>query len=478
MKNALLAVVVLLSLNLQLLVIHAEQVKSPAQTGDSQTPYVLYEWTTPEYDWVDEAQKQRYLTELLYIPPNNAITGIKVWKDDIYVTVPRWRPGVPSTLNKLVMKNGKPILQPFPNWAWQDLVNGLKYVQSMEIDSKGWMWILDVGRLNIFGTPDQIINGPASLVIYDLENHCTIRKYVFPEEVVASNASFLNDLVIDQKRGLAYISDTDGDGGIVVYDFFNNRSRYYTDPSNNKTTQFDPSALPLTINGLNYTLTTPEDGIALTPDTETLYYCPLISQKLYSVPAAIIRDFNLSNAQIASHVKYHGIKGYSDGLAFSDNGKLYYGSLARNAMYEWDPSTPLSSAKALVENKTTNQWQDTFAFDNKGNLYYTSNRLQLWFFNTMQFNADANFRIWVVPINGSSYLAATTPSYSGECQGDGGDGLSNGAIVGIAIGGAVFLLLVLIGIILIVALVAWYYKKRKDDYMELHNRGAYHEQKD
>jgi len=32
----------------------------------------------------------------------------------------------------------------------------------MEIDSNGWMWIVDVGRLNIFGTdPTQIINGIA-----------------------------------------------------------------------------------------------------------------------------------------------------------------------------------------------------------------------------------------------------------------------------------------------------------------------------
>src|SRR5690349_19040995 len=62
--------------------------------GQTSGGRVLYEWTTVEYEWQSEEQKERYLTELLYIPSNNAMAGIKVWKDNIYVTVPRWRPGL------------------------------------------------------------------------------------------------------------------------------------------------------------------------------------------------------------------------------------------------------------------------------------------------------------------------------------------------------------------------------------------------
>jgi hypothetical protein len=43
-------------------------------------------------------------------------------------------------------KTGAPVLKPFPDAASQNLAYGIKYVQSMEIDSKGRMWVLDTGR--------------------------------------------------------------------------------------------------------------------------------------------------------------------------------------------------------------------------------------------------------------------------------------------------------------------------------------------
>lgn len=93
---------------------------------------------------------------LQYNESNCALAGIKVYNGTFYVTVPRWRPGVPSSLNKIDEKGQ---LVPFPSYEANALDGGwLTYVQSMEIDSRGWMWILDVGRLNIFGEPDEIVN--------------------------------------------------------------------------------------------------------------------------------------------------------------------------------------------------------------------------------------------------------------------------------------------------------------------------------
>ena len=61
---------------------------------------------------------------------------------------------------------------------------------------------------------------------------------------------------------------------------------------------------------MSYALNTPEDGIALSPDGTILYYCPLTSQHLYSLPISVIGNFNLSQDEIARQVTYHGVKGY------------------------------------------------------------------------------------------------------------------------------------------------------------------------
>lgn len=60
---------------------------------------------------------------------------------------------------------------------------------------------------------------------------------------------------------------------------------------------------------------------------------------------------------------------------------LYFGAFSLNAVVSWDPSTPLTPANQMTvaSNASTMQWQDTFAFDNSGNLFFTTNRLQLFF---------------------------------------------------------------------------------------------------
>src|SRR3990167_11202011 len=93
---------------------------------------VLYEWVLMEYDWASMGvNKEAYEEQGLYIAENCILAGIKQWQDTIYVTIPRWAPGVPATLNKLVINNGVAMLQPFPPISEQ-MINttyGIKNVQ-------------------------------------------------------------------------------------------------------------------------------------------------------------------------------------------------------------------------------------------------------------------------------------------------------------------------------------------------------------
>ena len=57
------------------------------------------------------------------------ITGIKLYGDDVFVTVSRWLPGVPSTMNRLIEKDGQTLLQPYPNWEWQNKGTFIYYMK-------------------------------------------------------------------------------------------------------------------------------------------------------------------------------------------------------------------------------------------------------------------------------------------------------------------------------------------------------------
>ena len=40
-------------------------------------------------------------------------------EDKVFVTIPRFKPGVPSTLSTVIKsENGKPLLSPYPDWSW------------------------------------------------------------------------------------------------------------------------------------------------------------------------------------------------------------------------------------------------------------------------------------------------------------------------------------------------------------------------
>jgi sugar lactone lactonase YvrE len=239
------------------------------------------------------------------------------------------------------------------------------------------------------------------------------RTFVFPNDVAYYDSSFLNDIVIDETRGVAYISDTSGDGAIIVYDYTSNQARRWTGPG----TALEPNTV-FTINGINYTdIQAPSDGIALNPDASTVYYCPLTGYHLWSLPASTLRDFSMSfadwNASLTSAAIDHGEKAsQSDGMAFSDKGTLYFGLLSMNGINSWDPNKNLSTqTAAVVPDNQTLEWVDTFAFDHNGSLIIVTNRLQLFISNTMDFSGASgpNFRVARIYINADAYLTGATP---------------------------------------------------------------------
>lgn len=59
----------------------------------------LFWWRTLDYAYENEEMRNQSIMSKEFIPENNVPFGVEVWRDKVFVTVPRRNPGVPSTLN-------------------------------------------------------------------------------------------------------------------------------------------------------------------------------------------------------------------------------------------------------------------------------------------------------------------------------------------------------------------------------------------
>jgi hypothetical protein len=384
---------------------------------------LVAEFVTIDYLWDSNHSRSLYEESGEFVVANNVLTGIKVSSSgDIFVAIPRWMSGVPSSLNKLAPNpNGEGyVLDPWPSWEFNAIntslfPSSLQYAQSFIIDSQQRMWIPDVGRTNFFdANPSLVTSAAASLMIVDVATGELLFKYFFPEDVVSYNNSFVNDIVLDEVNGYAYLTDTWGEGGVIVFDANTNSSHQFSSAATNRNTSYD-----FCVNGVCYGTdgvgASPSDGIALSDDLSTLYFSPVQGQGVYSVPTALLQDFGASDADFQAAAVLMGLKiGCSDGL-LSLNGQLIYGDIQSsglalvpdiNAYASAAGSLTLSDSIESAYSAATLNWIDTFSsdFQDPNAFYFTSNRLNLFFATTMDFTGQSgsNFRIYHATLSGSS----------------------------------------------------------------------------
>ncbi|XP_036144705.1 protein yellow-like [Monomorium pharaonis] len=362
---------------------------------------MIFEWKSFDFHWPSEEQRKYDILRGEYIPENILITTVKFWKGKMYLTLPRWKVGVPVTLGVTSSKpiNGHQVTAPkldaFPSWDMQklDYCAAFQLVHSIEIDPKGRMWVLDSGR-PIF-LRQYKADCPPRLVILDLEdNDKILRTYEFPEHVTNRRDAYLNDIVLDHENGgMAYITDTSStDPGIIVYSLKDNNSwkvRHDSMKAKPETKSFMVA---------NTRLKNPidVDGIALSPASNRdrqVYYSPLFSFHLYSVPASVLKN-NVTN--IDQYVKELGRKfSQTDGMMMSATGVLYFGLLADDAIATWDTKNTTSftvGQRVIWRDHVLTQWPDSFAFDEDGNVWCVTNMLQ----NFLIKHVDVNVSIRLI----------------------------------------------------------------------------------
>lgn len=283
----------------------------------------------------------------------------------------------------------------------------------MEVDSLGHMWIIDTGNTPyVTAVPMGMRRTcPPRIVIVDIVSAEVIRNHTFDPSVADPSTAFLNDIVLDQVRGLAYISVTSGDGGIIVYSKSSNSGRLYSGTS----TKAQPFATTITINGMNYNFTAPSDTLALSPDTETLYYGALAGITMFSLPTSILSNFSTSSAEVDAAVRAafnrtssNGALTQCDGMTTSAQGSFFYGSFGNPFENSIVQRLPNGTVVTLYDNPVTMQWVDTLGWATPGTLVFSTNRLQKYFAQPLQLNfSEVNFRVFSLAVPGqTSYLDA------------------------------------------------------------------------
>ncbi|MBX9584630.1 MAG: hypothetical protein K2X87_30375 [Gemmataceae bacterium] len=308
-------------------------------------------------------------------------TGVTVSQSGrIFLTFPRW--GDPVEANVAELVNGKPI--PYPNAAINQLDENdpsrLFTVQSAVVDARDRLWLCDTGTV-LMGP---VKPGAAKLLCVDLKTNQIVKSLTLGEPGVLKT-TYLNDIRFDLTRGdegVAYVTDSSDQGpnGIVVIDLKTGKTwrRLHDHPS----TKAVPKFRPVVEGRIVLERKTPDappkhlamgaDGIALSHDGKTLYYCPLAGRHLYAVPTDVLADPNTPDEKAAAAVQDLGDRGFaSDGLESDDQGRLYLTDYEHNAVLR---RTADGQYETLAHDGRM-LWPDTLSVAADGYLYFTANQL-------------------------------------------------------------------------------------------------------
>lgn len=394
----------------------------------------VFQWNIVEYEWPNQTVKDEAISSGMYKPQNSAINGIKLYNKRVFVTVPRLKEGVPSTLNEIVTSSGgSHVLRPYPSWDMQTIGDcaALQNVQSMEIDLEaGHMWIVDTGYRNKSALVQPIDVCLPKIIIYDIVNNREIHRYTFPKLTVGYGLFYLNDVVLSYHNGsarYAFISDT-LDYKLVVYDYRMDTSYTYTHPSMQADQQYENITIAnMTITGL----ITGINGIAMSPDFRYVYYSSVAGVGIYQIETSVLTSSQGNSGAFAAAVRHLGNKEWpGDGMAYGAKHNLYYSSLGNNAVYKWDIRHDLTdvdgnldtvqlTTTSIVHTDDDLEWVDTLCLAEDGYLWFTTSKLVKFFSQDGITATEPNFIVWKVFVNDYNYMDKTwneqTQGASGLC---------------------------------------------------------------
>lgn len=277
----------------------------------------------------------------------------------IFVNFPTWKVPSPYKLAELV--DGE--LRAYPDMAFN---KKLICVQSVFIDANQRLYVLDTGNVDFKGME----KNKACVYIFDLMENKLLSKHEFSAEVASGN-SYMNDLRVDEKRQIAYLTDS-GVGAIVVLDLVSGKNYKALDASV-AATQANVPVIDFKTTG-KWSNVVHSDGIELSKDKNTLYFTALSGSVLYSIPTRVLRDSALDMKQREqSIVKLNDANVPTDGMWLKGE-YLYMADLPAEGL--WRVNVTNGKGEALkVADGSVIKWADSFSQDQRGAIYFTTSAI-------------------------------------------------------------------------------------------------------
>ncbi|XP_023305007.2 protein yellow [Lucilia cuprina] len=369
-----------------------------------------YSWNQLDFAFPNDQLKQQAIASGDYIPQNALPVGVEHWGNRLFVTVPRWRDGIPATLTYINMDHsvtGSPALIPYPDWRSNtagDCANSITTAYRIQADECGRLWVLDTGTVGIGNTTTNPC--PYAVNVFDLQTNTRIRRYELRADDTNAN-TFIANIAVDIGKScddaFAYFSDELG-YGLIAYSWEQNKSWRFSAHS-----FFFPDPLrgDYNIAGLNFQWG--EEGIfgmSLSPlrsdGFRTMYFSPLASHRQFAVSTRILRDESRVEDSFHDFVALdeRGPNAHTTSHVMSDDGIELFNLIDQNAVGCWHSSMPYSPQfHGIVDRDDVGLvFPADVIIDENKNVWVLSDRMPVFLLAELDYN-DVNFRIYTAPLS-------------------------------------------------------------------------------
>lgn len=382
-----------------------------------------YYWDTLDFAYPTEVERELAIANKEFIPENNLPLGLEIYGDRIFVSMPKWKPGVPATLAVIprVPREASPKLVPYPNWQWHNdgFCDSITSVFRMEADTCGRLWVLDSGLIDVTTDPKQVC--PPKILVFDLKTDKLLFKYELPEEFIKQDSLYSNiivDVRDDCQNVHAYLTDV-WRFGIVVFSLEKMRSWRVTD----HLFYPEPLAAAYKVHHLDFEWTDGIFGMSLSP-----YHSPEDDRILFFNPMSSFREFYVKTSVIRNETGWSDIKqafrplgqsrgksGHMSTSRIDRNGVMFYNLVTRDSVGCWDIRKPYKRANLGVVAKDYEKlvFPNDLKIDKeeRQSVWVLSNKLPFYLYEKLDPNS-INFRILSAYVDEAKKNTICDPNFS------------------------------------------------------------------